>query len=59
MGETGVEFPFLTLLVSGGHNLLLLAHSIGRYTQLGGTLDDAVGEVGPTDPSHSRVTRTD
>lgn len=42
----GVEFPFLTLLVSGGHNLLLLAHSVGRYTQLGTTLDDALGEVG-------------
>lgn len=41
----GIEFPFLTLLVSGGHNLLLLAHSIGRYTQLGTTLDDALGEV--------------
>jgi N6-L-threonylcarbamoyladenine synthase len=41
----GIEFPFLTLLVSGGHNLLLLAHSIGQYTQLGTTLDDALGEV--------------
>lgn len=43
----GVDFPFLTLLVSGGHNLLLLVHNVGRYTQLpvGTTLDDALGEV--------------
>lgn len=40
-----LEFPFLVLLVSGGHNLLLLAHAVGRYTQLGTTLDDAVGEA--------------
>jgi N6-L-threonylcarbamoyladenine synthase len=39
-----VPFPFLCLLVSGGHNLLLVAHAIGTYTLLGNTLDDAVGQ---------------
>ena len=39
-GGGGVEscsprFPFLCLLVSGGHNVLLVAHELGRYTQLG------------------------
>lgn len=40
-----VEFPFLCLLISGGHNLLLLVEGIGQYTQLGTTLDDALGEA--------------
>ena len=39
------EFPFLALLVSGGHTLLVLCHSLSRYTILGETLDDAVGEA--------------
>lgn len=38
-----VEFPFLCLLVSGGHNLLLVVHQIGIYTQLGTTVDDSLG----------------
>lgn len=38
-----VEFPFLCLLISGGHNLLLLVEGVGQYTQLGTTLDDALG----------------
>ena len=41
-----VEFPFLCLLISGGHNLLLLVEGIGQYVQLGTTLDDALGERG-------------
>ena len=41
--EAAVRFPFLCLLVSGGHNLLLIVHSVGRYTQLGTTLDDSLG----------------
>ncbi|KAI5072061.1 hypothetical protein GOP47_0012167 [Adiantum capillus-veneris] len=40
-----LEFPFLVLLVSGGHNLLLLAQKVGDYIQLGTTLDDAIGEA--------------
>ena len=41
--HTPVPFPFLCLLVSGGHNLLLLAEGVGKYTLLGTTLDDAMG----------------
>jgi len=37
--------PFVALLVSGGHTLLLHAPSWGRYDLLGGTRDDAVGEA--------------
>lgn len=29
----------------GGHNLLVLAHNLGQYTQLGTTIDDAIGEA--------------
>ena len=39
-----VEFPFLTLLVSGGHTQILIAEDVGQYTRLGTTLDDALGE---------------
>ncbi len=39
-----VPFPFLCLLVSGGHNLMLVVEGIGRFVQLGTTLDDALGE---------------
>lgn len=42
-----LEFPFLCLLVSGGHNLLLLVEGVGRYSQLGTTLDDALGAPAP------------
>jgi len=37
-------FPFVTLLVSGGHTLLVRVDGIGQYTQLGQTIDDAAGE---------------
>lgn len=40
-----VSFPFLCLLVSGGHNLILLVHGVGKYVQLGTTVDDALGEA--------------
>jgi N6-L-threonylcarbamoyladenine synthase len=39
------EFPFLALLVSGGHTLLVGVDGLGRYRLLGTTLDDAVGEA--------------
>ncbi|MBI1273867.1 MAG: tRNA (adenosine(37)-N6)-threonylcarbamoyltransferase complex transferase subunit TsaD [Alphaproteobacteria bacterium] len=39
-----VPFPYLLLLVTGGHCQLLLARGVGDYAQLGGTIDDAVGE---------------
>ncbi|MFG1418323.1 tRNA (adenosine(37)-N6)-threonylcarbamoyltransferase complex transferase subunit TsaD [Xanthobacter sp. V0B-10] len=41
----GVAFPYLLLLVSGGHTQLLAVEDVGRYTRLGTTLDDAVGEA--------------
>ena len=41
----GVEFPFLCLLVSGGHTLLVHAHALGNYQVLGESRDDAVGEA--------------
>lgn len=40
----GVQFPFLCLLISGGHNLLLVVEGVGQYIQLGTTLDDALGK---------------
>ncbi len=39
------EYPFIALLVSGGHTMLVQVEGIGRYTILGDTLDDAVGEA--------------
>ena len=41
----GLEFPYLLLLVSGGHCQLLVVEGVGRYRRLGTTLDDAVGEA--------------
>jgi N6-L-threonylcarbamoyladenine synthase len=38
-------FPFIALLVSGGHTLLVEVKGLGRYRILGETLDDAVGEA--------------
>jgi N6-L-threonylcarbamoyladenine synthase len=43
--ECRPEFPFLALLVSGGHTLLVDVRSVGSYTILGESLDDAVGEA--------------
>jgi N6-L-threonylcarbamoyladenine synthase len=40
-----VEFPFLLLLVSGGHCQLQIVEGIGRYRRLGTTIDDAAGEA--------------
>ncbi|QAU35593.1 tRNA (adenosine(37)-N6)-threonylcarbamoyltransferase complex transferase subunit TsaD [Janthinobacterium sp. 17J80-10] len=39
------EFPFVALLVSGGHTQLMQVDGIGRYTLLGETVDDAAGEA--------------
>jgi N6-L-threonylcarbamoyladenine synthase len=38
-------FPFLALLVSGGHSMLIEVRALGDYRLLGTTLDDAVGEA--------------
>jgi N6-L-threonylcarbamoyladenine synthase len=40
-----VDFPFLLLLVSGGHTQLVLVDGVGRYRRLGTTIDDAAGEA--------------
>lgn len=40
-----VSFPFLLLLVSGGHCQLLNVQGLGQYTRLGTTMDDALGEA--------------
>lgn len=38
-------FPFVALLVSGGHTQLMTAHAVGHYVLLGETVDDAAGEA--------------
>ncbi len=40
-----LDFPYLLLLVSGGHCQLLLVEGVGRYRRLATTIDDAVGEA--------------
>uniref|UniRef100_UPI0040480447 tRNA (adenosine(37)-N6)-threonylcarbamoyltransferase complex transferase subunit TsaD n=1 Tax=Polynucleobacter sp. TaxID=2029855 RepID=UPI0040480447 len=45
LGESAPRFPFIALLVSGGHTQLMLVKSIGQYQLLGETLDDAAGEA--------------
>lgn len=40
-----IAFPYLMLLVSGGHCQFLIVHGVGDYTLLGGTVDDALGEA--------------
>ncbi|MDV7270588.1 tRNA (adenosine(37)-N6)-threonylcarbamoyltransferase complex transferase subunit TsaD [Thioclava sp. A2] len=41
----GLRFPYLMLLVSGGHCQFLIAHSPDEFSRLGGTIDDAPGEA--------------
>ncbi|MEA3016298.1 MAG: tRNA N6-adenosine threonylcarbamoyltransferase [Sphingomonadales bacterium] len=43
--EPDLRFPYLLLLVSGGHCQLLLVEGVGRYTRLATTIDDAAGEA--------------
>ncbi len=45
MENPSLEFPFIALLVSGGHCQLIEARALGQYHLLGETLDDAVGEA--------------
>lgn len=40
-----IQFPFLALLVSGGHTQLIHAKGLGQYELLGETMDDAAGEA--------------
>ncbi|MBA3581175.1 MAG: tRNA (adenosine(37)-N6)-threonylcarbamoyltransferase complex transferase subunit TsaD [Gammaproteobacteria bacterium] len=43
--EPAPEFPFLALLVSGGHTQLMAVSALGQYELLGQSLDDAAGEA--------------
>jgi N6-L-threonylcarbamoyladenine synthase len=41
----GIGFPYLLLLVSGGHTQLMAVRGVGDYVRLGTTVDDAIGEA--------------
>jgi N6-L-threonylcarbamoyladenine synthase len=45
LGDDSLAFPYLLLLVSGGHCQLVLVEAVGRYRRLGTTIDDALGEA--------------
>ena len=45
LADPAPEFPFVALLVSGGHTQLMRVDGVGRYTLLGDTIDDAAGEA--------------
>ncbi|OWS69616.1 tRNA (adenosine(37)-N6)-threonylcarbamoyltransferase complex transferase subunit TsaD [Polynucleobacter campilacus] len=45
LGQSAPQFPFIALLVSGGHTQLMKVSGIGQYELLGETLDDAAGEA--------------
>ncbi len=45
LGSDPPQFPFVALLVSGGHTQLMQVEGVGRYTLLGETIDDAAGEA--------------
>ena len=45
LSEDPPEFPFVALLVSGGHTQLMQVDGVGQYTLLGETIDDAAGEA--------------
>ena len=43
--ENKIEFPYLLLLISGGHTQFLIVRDVNSYEQLGTTIDDALGEA--------------
>eukprot|EP01006_Ploeotia_vitrea_P066294 TRINITY_DN94685_c0_g1_i1.p1 TRINITY_DN94685_c0_g1~~TRINITY_DN94685_c0_g1_i1.p1 ORF type:complete len:677 (+),score=61.50 TRINITY_DN94685_c0_g1_i1:99-2129(+) len=43
--KCGMQFPALLMLVSGGHNMLVLTEGIGKHRIIGSTLDDSIGEA--------------
>lgn len=45
LADPDLDFPYLLLLVSGGHCQLLLVEGVGRYRRLATTIDDAAGEA--------------
>jgi len=44
-GFTVPDFPLITLLVSGGHNMAVLTRGVGQHIILGSTIDDSIGEA--------------
>jgi N6-L-threonylcarbamoyladenine synthase len=45
LSDSTLQFPFIALLVSGGHTQLMRVDGVGKYILLGETLDDAAGEA--------------
>jgi N6-L-threonylcarbamoyladenine synthase len=45
LADPAPDFPFVALLVSGGHTQLMRVDGVGRYEMLGDTIDDAAGEA--------------
>ncbi|MGB7654408.1 MAG: tRNA (adenosine(37)-N6)-threonylcarbamoyltransferase complex transferase subunit TsaD [Novosphingobium sp.] len=45
LADASLHFPYLLLLVSGGHCQILLVQGVGRYQRLATTIDDALGEA--------------
>jgi N6-L-threonylcarbamoyladenine synthase len=43
--EKKIKFPYLLLLISGGHTQFLIVEDVNKYEQLGTTIDDALGEA--------------
>ena len=43
--ENNIQFPYLLLLISGGHSQFLIVKDVNDYEQLGTTIDDALGEA--------------
>jgi len=45
LDDSAIEFPFVALLVSGGHTMLVSVQDIGKYQVIGESVDDAAGEA--------------
>ena len=43
--EKKIKFPYLLLLISGGHSQYIIVKGVGKYKQIGTTIDDALGEA--------------
>ncbi len=43
--QTNINYPYLLLLISGGHSQFLIVNGLGSYKRLGTTIDDALGEA--------------
>ena len=43
--QTKLDYPYLLLLISGGHSQFLCVNGLGDYKRLGTTIDDALGEA--------------